>query len=795
MMKHLSILILLTFSNQLAAQWAWEDISPLYDQDRPFHIGCHVPNDSTAWAVPFWLDLSINPKFAVSDDYGQSWTVDTIELGDPGLMPVLVFSLNADTAWVITQQNPTGTYGTVHVTYNRGADWSLVDIPYNGNEVPLAVHFYNALEGVVVAQNFYTTTDYQHIYRTTDGGNTWADVSTPLEPGEVLWVYNGESIMERVGDKLFVGTGFGRVLRSEDRGASWEVIGLGLGARRGMNSVAFQDENTGIILSTYHLDSLNNPATRNGVSVAAKTTDGGDTWAPIDVPPLMEHIEYVPNSGGVYVGGMGYSGFAQYYISYDGGQQWQEKGSPGMINIVFSNTGVGYATTFGIENGIIRYAGPDLIFNDAPLPPSSWKGQGAGILPVRNSGAVYVHDICILDEESVWAIGTPGRQIGLSPHILKTTDGGANWEVLPISFSVNFFAHDIHAFDSQNALVSTNNGAGIHRIMRTGDGGASWTIQHTSEAAGGYLHFFNEQEGLIINNGHVEVTQDGGETWQDPVGPPGPNQDFVNFNGVTRHYDESKGDHFWYISSSNQRLLRSRDKGQNWEVFQTPASFNSIAMRDSLNGLAVEIGTFDTRLYFDSTTVFRTRDGGETWEIQATLADSFTIAQIEYVEGSENSYVGTSYYNASTSYTNDGGLSWAFIGENFFPDIVRFYDNQTGWAAKTFVYEGYSPVIYKWDGAPFPELIVGAEEIQAPAISLEVYPVPCRDQLNIRLPNGYTETLERLELLDASGKSIRALPGGNRRQWQVDVRDLPGGNYFLLIQTNAERHLQPFTKH
>lgn len=795
-MKYFYLTLVLAFTLPLSAQWTWQDISPQYNQARPFHLGIHVPNDSTVWTIPFWLEFNVNPQFAVTDDAGENWTVGTPPLGDPALQPILVYALNADTAWLTTQQMPNGTYGTVHVTYDRGTSWSLVDIPYVGNEIPLAVHFYDALEGVVVAQNFYTATDHVHMYKTIDGGASWTDVSIPLQAGEVMWVYNGESIMERVGDKLFIGTGYGRVLRSTDRGSSWDVVDTGLGNLRGMHSVAFQDENTGIVLSSYDLDSLNNAA-RDGITVAAKTTDGGDSWTAIAIPPTAEHIEYVPHSGGVYVSGQGYGGWPKYHISYDGGESWKEKGSPGMINIVYTDQDVGYATTFGLDNGIVRYTGPALTYSDVPLPPSDWQGQGTGTLPYGNFVGNYINEIAILDEQTAWAISAPSRfNSGQTPYLLKTTDGGQHWSSQPIAPFTNYSGLDLHVFDAQTALASISGDTGDGALIKTEDGGDTWSLDHISDACGGYIHFFNEQDGLLIDNGAIEITQDGGASWQSPNSLPEiAAGDIPNIQFSGQHYDEAFGDHFWYVGSANQKLFRTTDRGLNWESFPTPGDFNSIAMKDALNGLAVETGTFNTSLYFDSTTIYRTQDGGETWEVLTALSDTLTILQIEHVTNSESSYVGTSIYNASTCFSNDDGATWTFIDENFNANVVRFYDHQTGWCAKAWANEGYEPVIYKWNGAPFPELMVNTQDQPAPNILVNTYPNPCTEVLHVAVPAIWPGSVRQLQLFDASGRIVHQRAAHSaERQWQLDVSTLPAGNYFLEVQTEAGSRLVAVVK-
>ena len=778
----LVLVVLFVLLNSLQAQWQWEDISPDYgNSQNPFHLGCYAPNDSTFWAVPFYLNGVVDPKFSVTSDYGENWDVGTPDLGDPSLVPVIAFALNADTAWLGTQQMPNGSYGSLVATYDRGVNWVTLDLP--DDKIPLGIHFYDGLEGVVVAQDFFAPTDHISIYRTTDGGLSWADVTPVINNSFVLWVYNGESILERVGDKLFVGNGIGQVLRSVDRGQTWTVTDTGLGEFRGIHSIAFEDELTGIALSSYDLDSLNN-AFRNGVSVAVKTTDGGDTWTPINVPPQLEHIEYVPGSGGVYIGGHGYTGFPNYYISLDGGVQWQTKGGPGMINIVHTSPEHAYACVFSFEGGIVRYAGPPLLYDESPLAPSDWHGQGIGVLPVGNFTGSYINDLTILDAETLWAVTSPSRSQGNLPSTtMRSSDGGDSWLVQSIPGAAGAVTFDIHAFDTLNAIISMRTLSGVNQLRRTTDGGASWQTIHSGGAAGGFVHFFDASNGVIINNDQAEVSQDGGATWQAPeVAPNAEAGDIQVLNFTQRTNEEFRGDKIWFVSPS-EKIFISDDRGQNWKDYATPVAFTDIAMKDSLNGLAVETLTVESGMWFDSTTIYRTTDGGLNWTVASSLRDSFSILFLDYVSGSSGSYIGGSLFNASSSYTNDDGTSWTMIDENFNGGPSRFFDNTTGWVFNSWGYEGYEPVIYKWNGAPFPELLVNAPEAQASSLSLTTYPNPATASLQAKLPEQMAYASADLILYNSQGQRIRQWQGILDAQLQLDVLNLPAGAYTLHIQT------------
>ncbi len=774
-----SLIFFIFFQSNLIAQFQsqWTNVSPNYQVNNdPFGLGFYVVDENIAWSIPLWLNGQINPKISKTTDGGANWSIYSPDLQASDLVPTIVYALDETRAWIGTQQMPSGNYGSVMKTTDGGNSWSTLDIPYVEDQIPYAIHFYNDMEGIVVAQDFFTSTNHVDIYKTVDGGLSWQVVSpSGLLPAEIMWLWSGEHIMERIGDHLWMGTGKGRAMHSTDRGETWSIVELGFSSTRGVNSVAFMNEQTGVALTSYDLDILNNSAwIDESRTLAVKTTDGGASWNPINIPPLLEHIEYVPNSGGVFIGASGYTGYNQHFISKDMGETWKEYSSPGMININFTSPESGFATVLGFAYGIFKYEGEPLLFDESPLSAPKWVGQADQLTPAFHT----INDVHIIDTDMVWGLTSPflSQIPNSNPSVVRTIDGGDNWEELPITIAQGRRTFDIHAMDDETAFVTSNNLGSSKELLKTSDGGNSWNVVNSNDACGGYVHFFNSQEGLVINDDLIEITNDGGISWTVPdLNIPNlSNGDIFDKNFAVENTTEARGDSFWYLTRNN-KIIRTNDKGETWEVFNTPERFWSIAMRDSLNGLAVAI---EYDIYIHRSHIYKTADGGETWEIAAIMDGDFTAFMLEYIEGSE-AYMGSNYGNSATCFTIDDGATWELIEGAPSTGISKFLDPETGWVVGTRRYTGFSPLIYKWDGEAFPQLIVGIEE-SVSLMNIQVFPNPIKDYITINL-NDLNRGKTTIDLLDVNGQLIRSTLTNENIYTFKNLADLPSGNYFIRV--------------
>ena len=78
--------------------------------------------------------------------------------------------------------------------------------------------------------------------------------------------------------------------------------------------------------------------------------------------------------------------------------------------------------------------------------------------------------LSVVSENVIWASGTGGT-------VIRTTDGGKNWQVLEIPGAEKLDFRDIEAFDENTAYILSIGTGENSRIYKTADGGKTWKLQ------------------------------------------------------------------------------------------------------------------------------------------------------------------------------------------------------------------------------------------------------------------------------------------------------------------------------
>lgn len=128
------------------------------------------------------------------------------------------------------------------------------------------------------------------------------------------------------------------------------------------------------------------------------------------------------------------------------------------------------------------------------------------IWQIVDTPEVELRDVVFVNPTTVYACGFG--------TILKSEDAGLTWELLPVAGE--FFT--AMAFTSPEAGVAVGR---TGTIMRTLDGGAQWETIRNGDALSTAQHFYNqvvfwdEETGYIVGDkGLVLQTSDGGDHWQ-----------------------------------------------------------------------------------------------------------------------------------------------------------------------------------------------------------------------------------------------------------------------------------------
>ena len=380
-----------------------------------------------------------------------------------------------------------------------------------------------------------------------------------------------------------------------------------------------------------------------------------------------------------------------------------------------------------------------------------------------------INYISIADENVVWATAFDGSGSGENmQQFTKTTDGGNSWESYNIDIgNLNLGISMIHAYNEQIAwLVAYPRGANqTGGIFKTDDGGLNWSRQNsadydTSSSFANVVYFWDENIGFAQGdpiNGEFElyVTQNGGDNWTQVPGNNIPNPLGGEY-GYTRQI-EVVGNNVWFTTNKG-RIYRSSDKGNNWDVFQSPiVDFGSaevngnISFGDSQNGILID----------NSTNVFRTENGGETWSEITTSGPVYTSG-LCYIEGTDTVF---STGNGS-SFSLDGGYSWTPI-DNAVHLFVDFYNEELGWSGAWTQVVGASSSggVWKWE-----DFSLGNNEVSED-FEIEYYPNPTSNFVNFIYQGDIS-----ISVYDILGREII-----KTNEKMIDLSDYNKGLYIFKI--------------
>lgn len=299
--------------------------------------------------------------------------------------------------------------------------------------------------------------------------------------------------------------------------------------------------------------------------------------------------------------------------------------------------------------------------NQISAQTGEWTKQRTGTL-------AWLHSVFFVDENRGWAIGSKGT-------LLATVDGGKSWK--PKSSSTTDILRDIFFVDDNNGwLVCEVNVYELKTkdqprayLMKTTDGGENWervNIKGVDVDARLVRAVFtpNGRGWAFGEGGAIFTTRDTGATWKRLQSP-------------TRHLllggtfiDEDRG---WLVGAGTT-IIQTSDGGDTWyqsrfaRVNQTPIRFSAASFVDNRLGWAVG----------DAGTIYRTVNGGRTWQ-QLNSGVDVDLHDVKFLDAMEGWAVGA---EGTIIYTNDGGLHWTSerSGTQHPLERIFFADRTHGWA-------------------------------------------------------------------------------------------------------------------
>jgi len=313
----------------------------------------------------------------------------------------------------------------------------------------------------------------------------------------------------------------------------------------------------------------------------------------------------------------------------------------------------------------------------ARAPAIEWQAQTS-----RVTGRL--RGVSAVSSEVAWASGANGT-------VLRTTDGGRRWQVLPVPGAEQLDFRDVDAMSDSVAYALSIGAGETSRIYKTADGGAHWDLQFANTDPGIFLDamaFSGPAHGIAFSDSVdgrfvILTTGNGGRTWERvpavrlPPALPREGAFAASGTNVAMH-----GRHAW-IGTTAARVLRSSDGGGTWKVATTPlatgptAGIFSIAFRDAQHGVVVGGDYQKESQALDNAAI--TSDGGATWTLVKDRGLSGFRSVVAWVPGMKGSLIAIG--PSGGDWSSDDGRTWTPIRVEGFDTFSFVPGGGPGWAA------------------------------------------------------------------------------------------------------------------
>lgn len=230
-------------------------------------------------------------------------------------------------------------------------------------------------------------------------------------------------------------------------------------------------------------------------------------------------------------------------------------------------------------------------------------------------------------------------------------------------------------------------------LYKTGDSGAMELVYKEEHEKAFYdaMAFWNNQEGIAMGDPtdgciSIIITRDGGKNWKK-----------LNCNLLPEVIEGEaafaasnsniaiEGDKTWILTGGmKSRIYFSPDKGESWEVYDTPliggkATTGGYSMDFYNENFGIIVGGDYTDPKGNTGNKAITEDGGKTWKLIAEGEEPGYKSSVRFVPGGDGKHIIATGFSG-ISYSKDSGKSWTTLSEEGFYTL-RFKNDSVAYAA------------------------------------------------------------------------------------------------------------------
>jgi photosystem II stability/assembly factor-like uncharacterized protein len=423
----------------------------------------------------------------------------------------------------------------------------------------------------------------------------------------------------------------GTVIITDDAGATWTPLTI---TARNLYCVSCFDASNCMIGGESILHS--SAYEHYYESTVIRLINGGTSWV---IYHRVGENNFYGVSNNTLVGGDG-----EIFRTSDDGTTWdaQRTGPVRKLRgVSFTSSDIG--TAVGHNGTILRTTNGG----------STWTSQTYNSPTTNGSINDHLKAVSFFDDNNGFAVSGSSYNDGSMPYgsayglILRTSNGGTNWDVLYNSYYAAF--NGVFSIDADTCVA-----VGVYKVsqvdhaswFRTTDGGVSWDGKYFNSITDPLtdIFFTDANTGILVgHNGRIMLTTNGAESWN------------TLSSGTTQAL------HGVCFSDANQAtvvgnggtILRTSDGGISWQAQTsgTTEDLYSVSFTDADNGL----------ISGNNGIILKTDNGGVTWEMQQSITneDLFAVSMVDQNIGT------AAGDNGTILRTTTGGYTIVFNENNF----------------------------------------------------------------------------------------------------------------------------------